>query len=354
MSNVGRMEEPLLAWHDHIVAKFDNLRPARDQSQFSKSSLSSGNDEHERWLINECIDWLVENEYWKNNDYDKNTVIDETHSSLSRLARLIPTVIKPTEINGRTLALSVAACSAFGALLCSAIGLMIPGASAVGIFVGGAAGAYFSTRAFEMARHKPKFAEYVRLAFTISGITLVSRAGWQTLRGSISGGISSAAGSALLWGLAVLLRPVQSHETIQVIPKELTLERLTWESNLALCLLWSCPDRLPLNSAPISDKHEIMLAGPICAALSDLRNDLEANATPQDLRHGLECLFQRFEEDGYEWQFIADGTSFEENMANMFDTFGTIKPGEPIKSRQAATLYRGKLIRRGELRRAKL
>jgi hypothetical protein len=88
------------------------------------------------------------------------------------------------------------------------------------------------------------------------------------------------------------------------------------------------------------------------AALADLHAQLAGSTgTPDDLRDSVDELLQRFEDDGYEWQSVEDRTPFDETMREDFDTFGLIQAGQPVRTRRAALRHKGRLVRKGELRR---
>jgi hypothetical protein len=242
---------------------------------------------------------MLENNYWTSTDYNRDIVCADIHSGLARLTRFIPIEVEPSEIDSHSLAFSVAVCAAFGALVLSAVGFLIPGATALSILFGGMVGAYISTRAFEMARRNPKVLKTMRLWVTAAGGGLAVRATWQALRGDLGGGARSVAEAMLLWVFAALLRPARPTTSSQQL-NAAAFDRLRWESDLTLCLLWTSPERFSSVDL-VSEPQETALAGPICTALSDLRRDLASNVTPADLRSSLETLFQRFEENGYDW-----------------------------------------------------
>ncbi len=61
---------------------------------------------------------------------------------------------------------------------------------------------------------------------------------------------------------------------------------------------------------------------------------------------------QRFEDDGYRWETVPDGTPYDPAaLSDRFDAWGVIAPGQPVFTRKAALLRQGLLIRRGILAR---
>ena len=95
-----------------------------------------------------------------------------------------------------------------------------------------------------------------------------------------------------------------------------------------------------------------MLSGPVWVALSRLRADWEGGASERDIAATCEELFQRFEEDGYEWHSVSRGRTYTAEMAESFDAFGAILPGQPVRTQRAAVTKRGQIVYRGQIRRA--
>jgi hypothetical protein len=71
-----------------------------------------------------------------------------------------------------------------------------------------------------------------------------------------------------------------------------------------------------------------------------------------DLRDACEDLFQRFQEDGYVWQSVPRGTPFSLETEAAFDAFGTLAPGQPVRTQRGAILRHGQVVQKGEIRRA--
>jgi hypothetical protein len=353
-----RIEDVIVAWRQYIWKIIDELRERgefRAQEQFTeaegKISFSAEGKEIDVWLIEKCFLWLKEKGYWHKEDCDRDVVTSEIRSGLSRLRSELYPEAESSEIERHSWALSIAICSALGALLLSALGALVLDARTPGIFFGGVAGAYVATRGLEQLGRHRKVGDLLQTAFGVVGGGLAASGMWRALRGRLGGGTRAFVGAALVWLLALLLKP----GPVIAPPDQLLGNRLVndlrWKADLALALLWASPERQRPGEKRVLPIRVPELAGPICAALSDLRKDLDSNEPPSDLRDSLEALFQRFEEDGYNWKFVPAGTEFESEMENIFKTFGNIRPGEPVKTRQAATLWRNQLIERGELRR---
>jgi hypothetical protein len=83
--------------------------------------------------------------------------------------------------------------------------------------------------------------------------------------------------------------------------------------------------------------------------LRGVRQDLQASA--EDLRDAADSLLQRAETEGFVWHTIPRGTPYEETMAEEFDPYAPISPGQPIETLQAAVLHGGTVKVRGLLRR---
>jgi hypothetical protein len=353
-----RIEDVIVAWRQYIWKIIDELHERGEflaQEQFTaaegKISLSAEGKEIDVWLIEKCFLWLTEKGYWHKKDCDRVMVITEVRSGLSRLRRELFPEAESSEIDRHSWALSIAICSALGALLLSPLGAVLMDARTPGVFFGAVAGAYIATRGLEQLGHHRKVGELLRTAFGVAGSGLAASGMWRALRGRLGGGARAFVEAALVWLLALLLKPGPVIAASGQVFGKRFVDDLRWKADLALALLWASPERQVRVEEREPELPVPVLAGPICAALSDLRKDLDSIEPASELRDSLEALFQRFEEDGYEWKFVPAGTEFEPEMENIFKTFGNIRPGEPVKTRQAAILRRNKLIDRGELRR---
>ena len=125
---------------------------------------------------------------------------------------------------------------------------------------------------------------------------------------------------------------------------------LQHEADFVLAFCWAHPDRLPPIIQKGDDGRREPLAGPICAALSDLRAAVVELSALSDVREAVEVLLQRFEDHGYQWQSVPKGTKYDETMQDAFDTFGSIESGRPVWTRRAAMLHYEKVIQKGLLR----
>ena len=115
---------------------------------------------------------------------------------------------------------------------------------------------------------------------------------------------------------------------------------------IPIALSSSAPEKFaPVSTAP--------LAPAICHLLSDLHVEVASGRDLHDLQDSVEALFQQFHDDGYEWRTIPQGTEFDETLRAEFDTYGLVKPGEPIFTRRAALRRQGQLLQKGELRRVR-
>jgi hypothetical protein len=126
---------------------------------------------------------------------------------------------------------------------------------------------------------------------------------------------------------------------------------LAQAADLALAVSWCHPDRLvmPEDKRPAEPGD---LPGPVLVALSQLQSELTRGASDRDVRESCEDLLQRLEEGGFEWRSVSPGTPYDQEMAALFDVFGTIPPRQAVRTQRAAITRRGQVVSKGELRRA--
>jgi hypothetical protein len=122
-------------------------------------------------------------------------------------------------------------------------------------------------------------------------------------------------------------------------------------ADLALAVSWCHPDRLaaPEDKHPAEPDH---LPGPVLVALSQLQSELTRGGSDRDVRESCEDLLQRLQEGGFEWRSVSPGTPYDPEMAALFDVFGTIPPGQAVRTQRAAVTRHGQVVNKGELRRA--
>jgi hypothetical protein len=125
-------------------------------------------------------------------------------------------------------------------------------------------------------------------------------------------------------------------------------QRLRHDADLALAWCWAYPR--PKDEPA---KVETGIPADVLQAIDSLRTIcLFPSAGPEDVIGAAEALQQRVEEQGYEWLTVEKGTAYTELLATHFDIYGLIPPGQPVQMEQAAILRRGKVERRGLLRKA--
>lgn len=71
----------------------------------------------------------------------------------------------------------------------------------------------------------------------------------------------------------------------------------------------------------------------------------------QEVRDIGQEIIQRYQDEGFEWKTVEEGAPYDETTAQLFNTFGHIEPGQPVKTLQPALLRKGVLKKRGLLRR---
>jgi hypothetical protein len=174
---------------------------------------------------------------------------------------------------------------------------------------------------------------------------------WRAIRGEALG-----LGRSFLWLLAVplvmgVLQPRKG--TVLAAPARDDAARsadVARAADIALAVAWSHPDRFAAAAlAPRAEPER--LPRPVLVALAQLQSDLVGGGSDRDVRESSDDLLQRLQESGFEWKSVPRGTPYESEMAALFDVFGTIPPGQAVRTQRAAMTRDGRVVHKGELRR---
>jgi len=305
-------------------------------------------------LTPHCLAWLQAQGYWPNAEADINRVQQEVQSAVQQLPLTPAAVVEETEIPPHRWAYPAAVGAGLGALLTAPLTWLSLGDRQIGLLIGAVAGAFALVSLLAFLAQRPRLYSIVQMA-VLAGTGILAIGGlWQIIRGKSWGMLRSSLYLAALWGVMILLRPrrrVLSATERQLREQALFQEQLAHGTDLVLAFAWSHPDRVgDIESAPVSTAP---LAPAICHLLSDLHVEVASGRDLHDLQDSVEALFQQFHDDGYEWRTIPQGTEFDETLRAEFDTYGLVKPGEPIFTRRAALRRQGQLLQKGELRRVR-
>jgi hypothetical protein len=342
MAQFPRFEDALPAWRVQ----------ARLVPQAGRGAAPPGSRPHDP-IASACLTWLAGHGCWPNQAADMRRVEAEVQAAIHQLVEPLPEQEPAWEIRSSAWAVPAAAGAAIGALIVSPLTWIWFDNRSIGLLLGATLGAYLAVRGLAALLDRPGLVSAMRSAVSLSGGGLVVGGVWRAIRGQSFGFFRS-----VMWlSVAPLLLTVVQSRLLALRSGGAADDRAgrraeqSQVADLTLAVCWAHPDRLPppAGAPPIGRD---LLTGAIWAALSRLQPELAGGRSTQDLREAGEELFQRFQENGYEWQSIARGTPYAVEMAATFDVFGTVAPGQPVRTQRRAITRHGQVIHKGELRRA--
>jgi hypothetical protein len=122
---------------------------------------------------------------------------------------------------------------------------------------------------------------------------------------------------------------------------------LIHDADLVLALCWAHPDRwIQQEEKDVAVSNNEPLS--VYEALGTLRAALQQkNVNHQEVCDVAEELLQRFEDEGFEWKVVEEGTPYDESLNAYFQKAGVIEPGQQVRTLREALLRKGVLIRPG-------
>jgi hypothetical protein len=296
---------------------------------------------------------MTEHGCWPNQAADMQRVVNEVATALRDLTTPIPEAGPDGDVPGSAWAVPAALGSGLGALILSPLTFLWFDNRLIGLFAGGALGAFAAVKGVSALLQRPRLVSVVRSAAVLSAGGLFMRGIWRAIRGESLGWVRS-----VLWLLATplvmsVLQPRRA--TLDADPARDDPARRSAElaqaADLALAVSWCHPDRLAASEGQRPAEPRA-LPGPVLVALSQLQSELTRGGSDRDVRDSCENLLQRLQEGGFEWRSVSPGTPYDPDMAALFDVFGTIPPGQAVRTQRAATIRSGQVVNKGELRRA--
>lgn len=362
MAQFHRFEDALPAWRvqARLIAAGGRAGSPRSRQRGGLVSLATpgrgtgvpGGGPHDD-IASACLTWLVGHGCWPNQAADMQRVEAEVQAAVHQLVEPLPEPAPTGDIRGAAWAVPAAIGAAVGALIVSPLTWIWFDNRAIGLFIGGALGAFLAVRGLAALLDRPALVSALRSAASLSGGGMVVGGMWRAIRGQSIGLFRS-----VMWlTVAPLLLTVLQSRLVALrtgsSANDAVRQRadLIQVADLALAVAWAHPERVPhhVETPPIGTT---LLTGAIWAALSRLHADLARAGSGQELREACDDVFQRFEEDGYEWQSVPRGARYAADMAGAYEAFGTVAVGQPVRTQRDAVTRRGQLIHKGEIRRA--
>jgi len=329
--------------------------PAESQLAQVADGLRQGiHDWANSHLVGNCLTWLRENGEWPRPEKDLEYVRTELAAALQHLPRfdLAPPVSIPV-IPVSSWVIAAACGAALGMFLFAPLTLLVMGQREVGLFLGGVLGAAALPLVVGLLARAPSVRAALTYALTVSAAGSLIGGVWAYWKQRSTGWLRGSLGLIVGAVVVFLARP-----RLEWSARDAYLEQtrqnlrafLRHIADLVLAWCWAHLSRQPpglLPAGEVGAKLPLRVAN----SLQTLRFLFQApNGTPQELRDAVEEFFQRFEDEGFEWKTVPDGTLFDMTMKDEFDTLGLIPPGQPVRTRRAALRHGDQLIQRGELR----
>ena len=347
MEELHRLEDAIPAWRAkaRLIAEADP-RPRRDAEPAGRALDTLP---YQR-IASACLAWMTERGYWPNQAADKTRVVNEIEAALRSLVPVSPPPRQSGDVRGSAWAVTGAVGSAIGALLVSPLTFLWFDNRLIGLFLGGALGAFLAVRGVSALLERPRLVAVVRSATALSSGGVVMGGVWRAIRGEALG-----LGRSVLWLMAVplvlsVLRPRLPGDAAPVRDDAARKADIARAADMALAVAWAHPERL---AAPPGAKRAEAdrLPRPVIVALTQLQADIVRGGSDKDIRDSCDDLMQRLQESGYEWTSIPKGTPYEPEMAGLFEVFGSIPSGASVRTQRAAMTRDGQLVHKGELRR---
>jgi hypothetical protein len=296
-----------------------------------------------------CLAWMTENECWPNKAADKRQVAAEIEAALRQLVVPSPSPVPGGDVRGSAWAITAAAGSALGALALSPLTYLWFDNRLIGLFAGGTLGAFIAVKGVGALLERPRLVAVIRSAAAFSSGGVVMGGVWRAIRGQ-----SLGLGRSVLWLLAAplvmsVLQPRAATARAE-LPAGFGGGDLARAIDLALAVAWAHPDRLGMIMEATRPEPE-RLPRPVVVALTQLQSDIARGRPDRDIRESCDDLLQRLQESGYAWVSVSKGTPFDPDMAALFEVFGTIPPGQGVRTQRAAMTRHGEVVQKGELRR---
>lgn len=338
MEAFHRLEDALPAWRARLPPLLSG--PSVDGAAVPYQRIASA-----------CLAWMTERGCWPNQAADKTRVANEIEAALRRLATPSAPSRQSGEVRGSAWAVTAAVGSAAGALLVSPLTFLWFDNRLIGLFAGGTLGAFLAVRGVAALLDRPRLVAVVRSTAALSSGGVVVGSVWRAIRGEALG-----LGRSFLWLLAVplvmgVLQPRRG--SVPAAPARDDAARsadVARAADIALAVAWSHPERFAVAAlAPRAEPER--LPRPVLVALAQLQSDLVGGGSDRDVRESSDDLLQRLQESGFEWKSVPRGTPYESEMAALFDVFGTIPPGQAVRTQRAAMTRDGRVVHKGELRR---
>ena len=339
MKQARSFEDLLPAWQAYAraLAEAPSANGASESSQSLQGRIALA-----------CPTWLAEQGAWLNRDVDMAMVATDVRAALVRLAGPPAPEAEDSVMDAAALAAPAAVGSALGALALSPLTLLWFDNRAIGLALGGVLGAYLVVRVIGTLLDRPAVLAAAQRATALAGGGIAINGVWRAIRGLTPSLFKSAAWLVAVPFLLTLVRPTAGRRPSTSAERARKLAMIDRAAALALAICWSNPDRLPPAPKPTGAEP---LPGSVWDALVRLKADLARNSSIEDMRDSCEDLFQRCQEAGFDWKSAPPGTPYDDEMAEAFDTFGLIAPGQAVRTSRAALTRNGEIVRRGEVRR---
>ena len=343
MKQLRSFEDLLPAWQTYARALGEAPATASPPSGASESPRLIN-----ARIASACPAWLAQQGAWPNNDVDMEVVATDIRAALLRLAGPVAPEAEDAVLDAKALALPAAVGSALGALALAPLTLLWFDNRAIGLTLGGVLGAFLVVRVIGALFDRPDILAKAQRATALAGGGIAINGVWRAIRGLTPGLMKSAAWLVVVPFLLTLVKRTAGPRLSTSAERARKLAMIDRTAALALALCWSYPARLPPAPKPTAAAQ---LPEPIWDALVRLKGDLARNSSIDDMRDSCEDLFQRCQEAGFDWKTAPPGAPYDDAMAEAFDTFGLIAPGQPIRTSRAALTRNGEVVRRGEVRR---
>lgn len=311
----------------------------------------------DRRLLPHCLRFLREGNLWPNTESSDALVCAEMTAGLQKMPGFLcklPASEPAVPLRSWTIAAGLGALAGMipGALLSWAL----TERREAGLVIGAVMGAIGLVTLVGVLAESPGVRTALTYALTVSTAgTLFGgvRAYWK--QESTSGWLKGGLGLIAAWFVVFLARPRLNAPAREKVVEQLrhdVASHLRHVADLVLSWCWAHPERLPRTKTAATSTEAEALPGPVSRCLGNIYTRLmSANGEKDGLQDAVEELMQRFEDAGFEWKLVPDGTPFDEAMKRDFETFTRIEPGQPVRTRRPALRLDGRLVQKGELQR---
>jgi len=205
-------------------------------------------------------------------------------------------------------------------------------------------------------RSRPKIQKWVERGSLVTAGAGVIGAVLSLVRGKKRPAIGLGAMAASLVGFVLLLKGIERYSRTDEAEVRRTVSDYLkglfhWCSDWTVFTLWNCVllERMEGHAEPGAMEVQDLFTG-LSEGLNSVRLAVESGSTETALQAGRQLLSE-LEAQGIGPRALSAGAVFEESLAQQFEAFGVVEPGDPVEVLRPAWLWGERVLVKGQVRR---